>query len=73
MEQTYTRQFLKEVLALNKLPNSTPALNKYEREGIIPAPSRVAFKSRSWRVYTHEDIQNIVKSLTAYVKKNNVA
>lgn len=39
------------------------ALLRWEKKDILPPPKRVLFKGKEWRVYTKEDIDEIVKIL----------
>ncbi len=72
--ETYTRQYLKSELAKRNLPCSTPTLNKFERSGVIPMPSRIQFMSRTARVYTKQEIDLIISRIDAYenAKKKKV-
>ena len=39
------------------------ALLRWEKKGVLSPPKRVLFKGKEWRVYTKEDIGEIVKIL----------
>ena len=70
MSKLFSKKYLLVALKKAGLPYSYKALIKYERRGIIPQPeSAVGFGSmKKWRLYTQEEIDEIVQKMTSYKK-----
>lgn len=66
ISQIYLKQKLLQELKKAGLPASYPTIKRYEDQGIIPKPRIAKFRKRSWRVYTMEDIKEIIKAIRAY-------
>ena len=76
MGQVYSKQYLLKALKKHGLPCSYQTLLEYEDKGIVSKPqSSLKFHNGDWRMYTQEEIDNIVAQVSAYRKtfKNDKA
>lgn len=64
----YLKQHLLKALQKAGLPHSYPTLVRYEQKGIIPSSRLITSKNRKWRVYSEQDIADIVKVIAEYKK-----
>lgn len=54
---------LMKALKANGFGNTLVTIINWERSGVLPAPKRIQFQGKKWRVYTKEDIDRIIDSL----------
>ena len=71
MSNLYGKKDLQQALKKAKLPWSYKAILKYERLGVIPRPHSVISRlgSKGDRVYTKEEMKEIVRKLSAHKKQ----
>ena len=65
----FSKRHLLEALKEAKVPYSYKALLKFERDCVIPEPSRVDGRER---FYTKEQIESIVQQVMAFKKKSHL-
>ena len=61
-----TRSHLRDHLKKLKLPHTDMTLNRFERDGIIPIPRRMRIGKRKWRMYSEEEISDIIEKIKQY-------
>lgn len=64
----YTKKHLLETLTKEGLPSSYKSLMKYEKLGVVPVKGGFLGhgSARNWRLYTKEEIDNIVDRIREY-------
>lgn len=68
--KVYTKKHLLDALAKEGLPATYKSLLKYEKMGIIPnnGKSEGLGSAANWRLYTEEEIKDIVSKVKAHKK-----
>ena len=61
-----TRKDIRHILKKEGLPHTDMTMNRYERDGIIPTPKRMKIGTRGWRMYTEEEVTEIIDKIKAY-------
>ena len=68
-KQVFTKNELLDELKKNGLPCDYTTLLRYERRGIVPKPRNyIEFTERRWRMYTAQEIAEIVGRVRQYRK-----
>lgn len=65
----FSKRHLLEALKRAGVPYTYKVLLKYERDGIIPEPSRVDGRER---FYTQEQIEEVIQRVLVYKKKTHL-
>lgn len=65
----FSKRHLLEALKKAKVPYTYKALLKFERDGVIPMPSRVDGRER---YYTREQIEMIVEKVRVHKQKSHL-
>lgn len=70
--KVYTKKHLLDALEKEGLPASYKSLLKYEKLGIIPTNNTAEGlgNAGNWRLYTEDDIKNIVAKVKEYKQQN---
>ena len=70
----FSKQHLLAALEKEKLPHSYKSLLQLERKGVIPQPNNAIGlgNTNRWRLYTKEEIEEIVQRMKNYIQKNGV-